>query len=74
MPRDRLPAVTPKRTVWNSGRIVGQKRPLLPKQVWAIRARLELANNWRGPVCGPYNKVAGVAGQPFPTTVTNFTR
>lgn len=28
-------------------RIIGQKRPLLPKQVWAIRARLELANNLR---------------------------
>ena len=25
----------------------GQKRPLLPKQVWAIRARLELAGNLR---------------------------
>ncbi len=47
MPRVLLPAVTPKRKVWNKGRIVGQKRPLLPKQVWAIRARLELANNLR---------------------------
>ena len=25
--------------------IIGQKRPLLPKQVWAMRARLELAGN-----------------------------
>lgn len=32
MPRVQLPAVTPKRKVWNKGRIVGQKRPLLPKQ------------------------------------------
>ncbi|MFB1025974.1 MAG: tyrosine-type recombinase/integrase, partial [Octadecabacter sp.] len=32
---------------WNRGRLVGQKRPLLPKQVWAIRARLELALNLR---------------------------
>ena len=47
MPRVLLPAVTPKRKAWNKGRIVGQKRPLLPKQVWAIRARLELANNLR---------------------------
>ena len=45
MPRVQLPAVTPKRKAWNKGRIVGHKRPLLPKQVWAIRARLELANN-----------------------------
>lgn len=47
MPRVRLPAVTPKPRAWNNGRIIGQKRPLLPKQVWAIRARLELAGNLR---------------------------
>jgi hypothetical protein len=45
MPRIQLPAVKPKRRVWNKGRLVGQKRPLLPKQVWAIRARLGLAGN-----------------------------
>ena len=47
MPRVQLPAVTPKHRAWNKGRIIGQKRPLLPKQVWAIRARLELACNLR---------------------------
>ncbi|MEX0304376.1 MAG: tyrosine-type recombinase/integrase [Leisingera sp.] len=47
MPRVQRPAVTPKRRAWNKGRIIGQKRPLLPKQVWAIRARLELADNLR---------------------------
>ncbi len=47
MPRVQLPAVTPKRRTWNKGRIIGQKRPLLPKQVWAIRARLELAGKLR---------------------------
>ena len=47
MPRVQLPAVTPKRRAWNKGRLVGQKRPLLPKQVWAVRARLELAGNLR---------------------------
>lgn len=47
MPRVQLPAVTPKHKAWNNGRIIGQKRPLRPKQVWAIRARLELANNLR---------------------------
>ena len=46
-PRVQLPAVTPNRKAWNKGRIIGQKRPLLPKQVWAIRARLELADNLR---------------------------
>lgn len=47
MPRVQLPAVTPKRRAWNKGRIIGQKRPLFPKQVWAIRARLELAGYLR---------------------------
>ncbi len=47
MPRVQLPAVTPKLKGWNKGRIIGQKRPLLPKQVWAIRARLELASYLR---------------------------
>ena len=47
MPRVQLPAVTPKRRAWNKGRLVGQKRPLRPKQVWAIRARLELAGTLR---------------------------
>lgn len=43
----QLPAVTPERPPWNKGRLVGQKRPLLAKQVWAIRARLELSDNLR---------------------------
>lgn len=47
MPRVQLPATTPKRGAWNKGRIIGQKRPLLPKQVCAIRARLELAGSLR---------------------------
>ena len=47
MPRVQLPAVTPKHRAWNKGRIIGQKRPLLPKQVWAIRARLELSGYLR---------------------------
>ena len=47
MPRVQLTAITPKHRAWNKGRIIGQKRPLLPKQVWAIRARLELAGNLR---------------------------
>ena len=43
----QLPVVRPNRAPWNKGRLVGQKRPLLPRQVWAIRARLELADNLR---------------------------
>lgn len=38
-----LPMIIPCRRAWNHGRIIGQKRPLLPKHVWAIRIRLELA-------------------------------
>ncbi|MCP4314918.1 MAG: tyrosine-type recombinase/integrase [Hyphomicrobiales bacterium] len=37
-----LPMVIPAKKAWNHGRIIGQKRPLLPKHVWAIRVRLEL--------------------------------
>ena len=32
------------RTAWNKGRLVGQKRPLRPKEVWAIRVRLQMNN------------------------------
>ncbi len=44
MPRVQPPPVTPKYKTWNKGRIIGPKRCLLPKQVWAIRAWLELAD------------------------------
>jgi hypothetical protein len=29
------------RAPWNKSRLVGQKRPLRPKEVWAIRVRLQ---------------------------------
>jgi hypothetical protein len=32
---------------WNKGRLIGQKRPLKPKEVWAIRVRLQLAGGSR---------------------------
>ncbi|WP_306131967.1 tyrosine-type recombinase/integrase [Roseivivax marinus] len=47
MSKIQLPVAKQKRRPWNRGRLVGQKRPLLPKQVWAIRARLELSGNLR---------------------------
>ncbi|MEL7539675.1 MAG: tyrosine-type recombinase/integrase [Pseudomonadota bacterium] len=34
-------------TPWNKGKLVGQKAPLKPPQVWAIRVRLQLADNKR---------------------------
>ena len=34
--------VSSHRAPWNKGRLIGQKRPLKPKQVSAIRVRLQL--------------------------------
>jgi integrase len=47
MSKIQLPVIRPNCPPWNKGRFVGQKRPLLPRQVWAIRARLEIAGNLR---------------------------
>ena len=47
MQTPNLPAIRALRPAWNKGRIVGQKRPLKPKHVWAVRVRLELAENHR---------------------------
>ena len=47
MPASNLPAIRACRQAWNKGRIVGQKRPLMPKHVWAIRVRLEIAGQTR---------------------------
>lgn len=40
-----LPAIRARQLAWNNGRVIGQKRPLMPKHVWAIRVRLEIAEN-----------------------------
>lgn len=42
-----LPALRVLCRAWNKGGIAGQKRPPKLKHVWAIRARLELAENHR---------------------------
>jgi site-specific recombinase XerC len=47
MQTPNLPAIRALRPAWNKGRIVGQKRPLMLKHVWAIRVRLEIAENLR---------------------------
>lgn len=44
---ENLPVIRSVRPAWNKGRNVGQKRPLLPKHVWSIRVRLEMADNRR---------------------------
>jgi integrase len=38
---------TRQRAPWNSGRLIGQKRPLKPKDVWTIRVRLQLEGRRR---------------------------
>ena len=47
MQTPNLPAIRALRPAWNKGRIVGQKRPLKSKHVWAIRVRLEIAEKLR---------------------------
>jgi integrase len=41
------PETLSKRRPWNKGKLIGQKPPLQPKHVWAIRLRLHLANKKR---------------------------
>lgn len=37
----------PRREPWNKGKLIGQKPPLKLKEVWAIRIRLQIAENRR---------------------------
>src|SRR5262245_19295589 len=41
-----LPSV-PRRDPWNKGRLIGQKRPLKPKDVWSIRVLLQVERRAR---------------------------
>jgi hypothetical protein len=46
--RTAIPLPVPsKRAPWNKGRLIGQKCPLKPKDVWAIRVRLQLRGRKR---------------------------
>jgi hypothetical protein len=36
-----------RRVPWNKGRIVGQKAPFKPKEIWAIRVRLQMDQRTR---------------------------
>jgi len=36
-----------KRETWNKGKLTGQKPPLQPKHVWAIRTKLQLESRIR---------------------------
>ena len=46
MPSHSSPSSS-KNVPWNKGRLTGQKRPLQPKDVWAIRVRLQLQRRKR---------------------------
>jgi len=37
----------PVRVPWNKDRIIGRKRPRLPRHVWSIRVRSKMAGNAR---------------------------
>ena len=41
------PISSRQREPWNKGRLIGQKRPLKPKDVWTIRVRLQLEGRQR---------------------------
>jgi integrase len=47
MDNGRQPSLLGKNVPWNKGRRTGQKRPLKPKDVWAIRVRLQLQHRVR---------------------------
>ena len=47
MPIDSNSSSSRKNVPWNKGRLTGQKRPLKPKDVWAIRVRLQLQRRRR---------------------------
>lgn len=42
-----MDTVLPTHRPWNKGILVGQKRPLQPKNVWSIRVRLEMSGAHR---------------------------
>jgi len=47
MPRYEANADQAEQLPWNKNRLVGQKRPLKLRDVWALRTRLELNENKR---------------------------
>ena len=40
--QEQVMSSTPRREPWNKGMLIGQKPPLRPKHVWAIRTRLQM--------------------------------
>jgi integrase len=42
------PIAVPKRVPWNKGKLIGPRRPLRQRHVWAIRTRLQIEQRVRG--------------------------
>lgn len=40
-------ANVPRREPWNKGKVVGQKAPFKPKDIWALRVRFQIENRTR---------------------------
>lgn len=40
-------ANVPRREPWNRGKVVGQKAPFKPKDIWALRVRFQIENRTR---------------------------
>lgn len=47
MKPETIKSVAVDKRPWNKGKLIGQKSPLTPQQVWAIRVRLQLADHKR---------------------------
>ena len=47
MDSENQASLQPTNSPWNKGRLIGQKRPLKPKDVWAIRVRRQLEHRSR---------------------------
>ena len=47
MKNDTTDLIKTTNRTWNKGKLIGQKSPLTPPQVWAIRVRLQLADHKR---------------------------
>ena len=44
---ETINSATSIRVPWNKGKLVGQKAPFKPKEIWAIRVRLQIARRCR---------------------------
>jgi integrase len=44
---ENLSETSPRRLVWNKGKLIGAKPPLRPKHVWAIRTKLQVEGQIR---------------------------